>query len=142
MILLKSQILIKILYLSTLCFVIANLCYSQKSKYIDVTFFDNKEIVTDVKYYQIKENKAYLMKSENSKLKIDYREATGKELKLLARYDNNNIVFFIKPEDIYYLKISKKPFSFDNIFRKYIINQGFDYEEIVKQSKHEYEFIE
>ncbi|WP_445456804.1 hypothetical protein [Flavobacterium sp. HNIBRBA15423] len=135
--------MIKILYLSTLCFLIANLCYSQKSKYIDVTFFDNKEIVTDVKYYQIKENKAYLMRLENSKLKIDYKEATGKELKLLARYNNKNIVFFIKPEDIYYLKISKKPFSFNNFCRKkYIINQGFDYEEIVKQSKNEYEFIE
>lgn len=135
--------MIKILYLSILCFITANLCYSQKSKSIDVTFFDNKEIVTDVKYYQIKENKTYLLKSENSKLKIDYKEANGKELKLLARYDNKNIVFFIKPEDIYYLKISKKPFSFDNFFRKnYIINKGFDYEEIVKQSKHEYEFID
>ena len=58
--------MIKIVCLSILCFITANLCYSQKSKYIDVTFFDNKEIVTDVKYYQIKENKAYLMKSENS----------------------------------------------------------------------------
>jgi hypothetical protein len=53
------------------------------------------------------------------------------------------IEFYIKPKDIYYLKINKMPFSIKNIFKKlFIVNQGFDDEMIVEQSKKSYNFIE
>ncbi|BCY28233.1 hypothetical protein KK2020170_11010 [Flavobacterium okayamense] len=55
---------------------------------------------------------------------------------MIARFRNKCLEFYINPTEIYFLEIEKMRFSLNNLFRrKYIINQGFDYVEIVKCSK-------
>lgn len=120
-----------------------SLSFAQKDKEIKVSFLKGKEQIENVQYYIIEGNDAYLLEKKNDKiiLKSKYLKEDKKELKLLAKSGNKKVEFFIKPEEIYYLKIIKMPFSFKYLLKKmYVINQGFDYEEIVRQSKKKYSY--
>lgn len=120
-----------------------SLSFAQKDKEIKVSFLKGKEQIENVQYYIIEGNDAYLLEKKNDKiiLKSKYLKEDKKELKLLAKSGNKKVEFFINPEEIYYLKITKMPFSFKYLFKKmYVINQGFDYEEIVRQSKKKYSY--
>ena len=119
--------------------------YSQEYKELEVSFICGKNLITDVKYYVIEGNNAYPIKIKNNKILLHnkYLITQVNELKILAKNKNIIIEFYIKPKDSYYLKIYKMPFSFKNIFKKlFIVNQGFDDEMIIKQSKKRYNFIE
>jgi|688.fasta_scaffold338577_2 hypothetical protein len=119
--------------------------YAQEYKELEVSFICGKELITDVKYYTIEDNNAYPIKIKNNKILLHnkYLKTEVNELKLLVKTKKTMIEFYIKPKDIYYLKINKMPFSIKNIFKKlFIVNQGFDDEMIVEQSKKSYNFIE
>lgn len=123
------RLLIIILFLCT------NLFFSQNTKEIEVFFIDNKKNNLNVDYYLLRDNKMELLILKKSKISLPY-SSEKKEIIVIAVYNNKCIEFYIKPEEIEYLKIIRMPFSFKNIFRnKYVINQGLDYEEIVKTKK-------
>ena len=120
--------------------------YSQKNLEIEVSYTHNKKQIKNVKYYIVDDNNAILIeKDRTNKLVIDSKYLLNEknELKLLVVTNITKIEFFINAKDIYYLKISKMPFSLKNLFKKlYIIDQGFDDIMIIKQSKNRYNFIE
>lgn len=134
----KKSIFIIVLQFVVLC------SFAQKSKEIDVSFLINNKEVENVQYYIVDGPSAYSLEKRESTILIDNKHLGDdkEDLKILVKYKNNNIDFFIKPQEIHYLKISKMPFCFRYFLkRKYVINQGFDYEDIVGISKIKYNFV-
>lgn len=118
--------------------------HAQNDKELEVFFLKGKKNVEDVEYYMVKGEEAYLLDRKNNKISIpsEYSDES-EELKLLATFGNKKLEFFIKPNEAVHLKINKMSFSFRYLFRRmYVINQGFDHEEIVGLSKREYNFNE
>lgn len=133
------------LFLLVVFFLGTSFFFAQDGKEIEVSFFNGKKRIDNVQYYVVKGNDAYLLEHKNGKIILDsqYLKEGLDELKLLAKIGNIKLEFFIKPETIFYLKISKLPISFKNFLKRmYVVNQGFDYEEIVQQSKKKYMFKE
>jgi len=121
-----------------------SLLYSQEYKEIKVSFSKGKKEMKNVKYYLLKANTVHLIEQKDNKIKLNVKAIkNNEEIKLLAVYDNCKVEFFVKPKKMYYLKINKVPFSFKYFLKRiYVINQGFDSEELVKQSKKKYNFVE
>jgi hypothetical protein len=134
------------LFLYSAIFLFSFNFYCQEFKEVEVSFKNGKKLITDVKYYIINDSNAHHIDLKNNKILLlhnKYLLSEVNELKLLVKTKNTTIEFYIKPKDIYYLKINKMPFKIKNIFKKlYIVNQGFDDEMIVNQSKKKYNFIE
>lgn len=111
-----------------------NLIFAQNNKEIKVTLLHDNINVSDLCFYLISKNKVDKLDLVDSKLNFEYDSES--ELKLIARLKKKCLEFFISPTNIHYLEIEKMPFRLNNFFRKkYIINQGFDYEVIVKSCK-------
>jgi hypothetical protein len=109
------------------------LSYSQKE--IPTTFIVKNDTVTNVKYYRIQGETKLPLSMNGSNIILDEKTIKQDEVKLLAVFNKKRIEFFIKPQEMYYLTIKKDRGIFN---RKYIINQGFDYEEIVKCTNKSY----
>lgn len=123
---------LKTLYI--LLFLCINIVYSQNNKEIQVTFLNFKINSSEIEFYLISKNKIDKLELVNSKLNLKFD--TKEEIKLMLKFRKKCIEFYINPTDIYYLEISKMSFKLNNFFRKkYIINQGFDYIEIVNHKK-------
>lgn len=111
-----------------------NIVHSQNNKEIQVTLSNFKINSNEIEFYLMSKNKIDKLKLINSKLNFEFD--TKNEIKLMFKFRKRCIEFYINPNDIYYLEISKINFKLNNFFRKkYIINQGFDYIEIVKHKK-------
>lgn len=111
-----------------------NIVHSQNNKEIQVTLSNFKINSNEIEFYLMSKNKIDKLKLINSKLNFEFD--TKNEIKLMFKFRKRCIEFYINPNDIYYLEISKMSFKLNNFFRKkYIINQGFDYIEIVKHKK-------
>jgi len=121
-----------------------SLAFCQEKKEIEVSFFKGSKEIGDVKYYLVKGNDASLLNRNGNKIILDVKDIKdNEEIKLLALYKNCKVEFFVKPKHMYYLKISKIPFSFKYFLKSmYVVNQGFDSEEIVRKSKKKYNFTE
>lgn len=126
----KQKMSLKSLYIIPL--LLANFIFAQKK--VNVTFLNNNIKNNEVSFYKISKNKIDTLKLINSKLYFEYN--SEREIKMIARFRNKYLEFYINPTEMYFLEIEKMRFSLNNLFRrKYIINQGFDYIEIVKYRK-------
>ncbi|WP_163408927.1 hypothetical protein [Flavobacterium ajazii] len=115
--------------------------FSQEKLEIESTFMIKGKKMSNVNYYIIENDKAFILDKIGDKIIIDSEKLKIDKLKLLMKYQNNIIEFFINPKEIFYLKIVKMPFSFKSLFKcRYVISQGFDYKEIVTSSKKIYDF--
>lgn len=111
-----------------------NLMFSQTNKEIQVTLMIDNIEINEIEFYLITKNKIDTLKLIDSKLNFEYD--SEQEIKMIARMEKRCINFYINPKEMYYLRIEKMPFRLNNFFRrKYVVNQGFDYEEIVKCAK-------
>lgn len=88
----------------TLFFV--SLAYSQEYREIKVSFSKGKKEIKDVKYYLLKANKAHFIEQIGGKIRLDVKELKdSEEIKLLAIYKNCKVDFFVKPKNMYYMRI-------------------------------------
>lgn len=107
--------------------------FSQKVKEVDVSFYSKGKSNNSVNYFSVRKDTAYLLNIKNNKLFIDSLHFK-KRLKILVIHNKNKILFNLDP-NAYYLNITEEKRCFIFSKSKYIINQGFDFEEIVKKSK-------
>lgn len=120
----------KIIYIISLLSL--NFIFSQKSKEVKVCLIDGV-VINNANYYLLSKSKTDTLIVKNSKLIFSYDE-NQEEMKILVEYDNKRIQFYIRPNEIHYLKINRMPFRMNNFFkRKYVISQGLEYLEIVKK---------
>ncbi len=115
-------------------FIFSLFSHSQSLRNIDISFKFRKRSI-DIDYFVIENNKIIdTLVLKDSQLLLPLYSKN--DLDLLVKFKKEYLILNINPKQIYYLKISKLPFSFSNFFRKkYEINQGFDYVEIVESKK-------
>ncbi|CAA0164525.1 conserved hypothetical protein [Tenacibaculum maritimum] len=135
MIKLKNILLIFILFNVSLVF-------CQENRKIEVSFLEGKKEFNDTKYYLIEGDNAYLLNKEGNKIILSTNNLNDEgEVKLLAINKSHKVTFYVKPKEMYYLKIRKEPFSFKYLFKRmYEINEGFDYVKLVRKSKKKYNY--
>lgn len=118
---------------------------------IDTSFFIRGEKVENVEFYLLESKKAYPLKYDGKTLYIDSGKRKEEKLNLLAVHKKHRVEFSISPKELFYIKIyfdnrwfgrENVPFKLKYLFKKvYLINQGFDYVEIVEKSRAEYDFV-
>ncbi len=123
--------MIKQFYFFFICFINIHFCYSQKK--VSVNFIVGNDTIKNVDYYYYltENNRKKIFKKEKNKIILSKELMDQEEVKVFAITRRRKLEFYIKPKEMYYLTIMKDRGLFN---KKYIINQGFDYEEIVKCS--------
>jgi hypothetical protein len=118
--------------------------FSQQSRDVKVSFTKGNKELSNIRFYLVKGNDAFLLKQNNDILTIPIDGLDeNQEIKLLVIKDKENLTFYVKPKKMYYLKITKMSFNLKYLLKRmYIVNEGFDYEEIVKKNKKKYNLME
>ncbi|SFC66409.1 hypothetical protein SAMN04487891_1199 [Flagellimonas taeanensis] len=114
-----------ILFVTTGCF-----CYSQKK--VPTYFIVKGDTITNVDYYWLTDKTKIELAKVSNNIVLTDEMLKSDEVKIRCVAGKKRLDFYIKPKSMYYLNISKAKGLFS---KKYIINQGFDYEEIVKCSR-------
>ena len=107
----KSRIILYI-FLALICFK----GYSQ-TKELEASFFVRGEKVENVKYYLIKDNKAYLQEYKNQK--IIFKDKLPNEFSLLVIYKNHKaIIPIVRLNEVQYIEVYYDNRLFNNLIRK------------------------
>ena len=119
--------------------------FAQQDIEIEVLFLKGKKEIEYVQYYVVKENDAYLLSKKGNKIFLNntFLIDDNKDLTILAVNKKDKVEFTVEHKVIKYLTVTRMSFNFRYFLKRvYRVNQGLDYDEIVKQSKKKYNFIE